>query len=103
MYKLRINLILIHIKVEARQTKRPAGLLLLYYKVFHIGINQGIIVSSMILYKSLSEYEKSIFIMIILFKVELKTNVPLGHKISFLRARQKIERAYHGYPTPPSL
>ena len=37
MYKLRINLILIHIKVEARQTKRPAGLLLLYYKVFHIG------------------------------------------------------------------
>ena len=38
--------------------------------------------------------EKSIFLMKILFKVELKSYVPLGHKISFIRARQKIERAY---------
>ena len=40
--------------------------------------------------------EKSIFIMKILFKVELKSYVPLGHKISFIRALQKIERAYPG-------
>ena len=52
MYKLRINLILIHIKVEAQQTKRPAGLLLLYYKVFHIGIKQGIIVYETEFYRS---------------------------------------------------
>ena len=40
--------------------------------------------------------EKSKFIMKILFKVELKSYVPLGHKLSFIRALQKIERAYPG-------